>query len=108
MPSRSLPRFQRSYLDPPTVSLTPALAARLHAPGLDPEAILLAKESPIHQSASGAVLDLSALYAQDALAIEWWLLGLTMLEVAAWMGVCKQRVHQRIKRGVQKLRETRD
>jgi hypothetical protein len=99
------PRHQRSYLEPPTVPLTARLASRLPAATLDPEALLMAAEEPergIHEVAR--VLDLSALRAADALAIDWWLLGLTMAEVGAWMGRCKQHVSQCVKRACATLR----
>lgn len=106
MPSR--PRFQRSHLEPPTVALTPGLMARMADPGLDPEAALLAKEQlqdDAPELPARETLRLALLYPGDALALSWWTLGLTMGEVGSWLGVNKQRVHQRIRRGMARLRE---
>ena len=103
MPAR--PRHQRTHIEPRTVPLTPGLAARLHAPGLDPEASLVAAQEPPALPGPPARLRLAELLPGDALAIQWWLLGLTQAEIADWCGVSQPRVAFRIRRGVARLRE---
>jgi hypothetical protein len=74
---------------------------------MNPEELLIAKqEPPVHEKRSRPRrLDLSGLLAPDALALQWWLLGLSMRELAEWLGVAKSRVHQRISRGILTVRE---
>lgn len=105
MPAR--PRFVTSHLEPRTVPLSDGLRARLADPGLDPEAALIEREEagqvrePRHTRLR---LDVLASDPQAALAVDWWLLGLTQREVGAWMGVSQPACWKRIRRGVARLR----
>jgi hypothetical protein len=98
------PAHQLSHLEPRTVPLE-RHAWHLRAPGLDPEAALIAAQEGQDEDGPGRrPAALMSLCPADALAIDWWLLGLSQREVARWLGVAGSRVNQRISRGLRRLR----
>jgi DNA-directed RNA polymerase specialized sigma24 family protein len=90
------------------VPLSAGLLRCLPDPTPDAEALLMAaeeRESAPVEAPTRQLGRLPALAALDELAIRWWLLGLSQSEVAMWLGVCKQRVSYRVRRGLARLRK---
>lgn len=88
------------------VPLSPGMEMRLRHPGPDPEAALIEREEAelLAEPRASRSLRLDRVFPPHALAIDWWLLGLSQREIASWFGCSQPRVAERIRVGIAQLR----